>query len=378
MTGSEESNAGARRLSVLLVEDDLFDFQVVKRALRSSPHITLVHAENLAQAVEAVQSEPFDCLILDWYLPDGDGEQFLSYAADAVPWTPTIIMTSGMEDLLTDSALALGAQDYILKGGFDAEGLQRSIEFAIARKHAERVRWNNLQVERMSFVNQIVAGVAHEINNPVAWIHSNIDLLRMQFEQDDVDVEEAIELCQECIEGVTRISSVVRVLRTYAEAGEKRMELYDVESLLDGVFREVRGLREWNVKSSIIKPQSLPRVLMDPNSFHKALFQIILNAFQAASTRAFDDDNCMLGFVEIELSIAERQLVLDVHDSGFGLDKEVASRIFEPFYSSQRTTNLGMGLAIARDVIMNHRGSIAVMRKSHLGGAWLQTKLPVM
>lgn len=368
-----------RNLQVLLVEDDLFDFQAVKRFLRPASHIHLFHAENLKQAVSMAQDKSFDCFVLDWYLPDGDGEQFLSFAAAAVPWTPTIIMTSGMEDLLTSSALALGAQDYILKGQFDSESLCKSIEFAIARKHAERLRWSTIQGDRLHFINQIVAGVAHEINNPIAWISSNVDLIRYQFEENEVDPEEVLELCHECAEGVERIASVVKVLRTYAEAGERRMELSSLVPLVEQCLSEVVKQKDWAISSSVIAPQSLPQVLLDQSAIKKALYQILLNAFQAAERHSRKQDGVYLnGQVEVHFSIEEKMMVVDIHDSGEGLEPGIVAHVFEPFYSSQRNTNLGMGLAIAYDVVANHRGSIAIMPPSPLGGAWLRVMLPIM
>lgn len=369
----------SKTLQILLVEDDLFDYQAVKRFLRPATHIHLVHAENLRQAMQMAQEKSFDCFILDWYLPDGDGEQFLSFAAAAVPWTPTIIMTSGMEDLLTSSALALGAQDYILKGQFDSDSLYRSIEFAIARKHAERQRWSTIQADRLHFINQIVAGVAHEINNPIAWISSNVDLIRYQFEEDEVDASEVLELCMECAEGVERIASVVKVLRTYAEAGDRRMELGSLVPVVEKCLGEIGKQKEWGISSSVVAPQSLPQVLVDQGAIKKALYQILLNAFQAAERHTHKRDGVYLkGQVEVHFSIEDRMMVIDVHDSGRGLDPSIVAHVFEPFYSSQRNTNLGMGLAIAYDVIANHRGSIAIMPPSPLGGAWLRVTLPIM
>lgn len=359
-------------LRVLLIEDDMFDYQVIKRYLKNAPHIRLEHVESLHEATSLIREEAFDCFLLDWYLPDGEGEHFLNFVLDVAPWVPTLVMTSGLNNTLTSKALALGAQDYIGKGKFNSEDLQRAIKNAIARKRAERERWSRLQQERMSFVNQVVAGVAHEINNPIAWIASNIGLLHMQFEQRDVDPIEALELCEECTEGINRIASVVKVLRTYAESIDKTLELSDLSLVIERCLKDVGEVQPWSVKSEFIVLPSLPLIHLDQSAVHKALYQIILNAFQAA------DANGPSSKVEVKLSLLDRRVIIDVHDSGTGMDSIMAGRVFEPFYSSQRNTNLGMGLAIAHEVIISHRGEIEVKTTSPLGGAWIQVRLPVI
>ncbi len=368
----KEMSARKPHRRVLLIEDDLFDYQVIKRCFKTTPHIILEHVESLGEAHELVRGEAFDCFLLDWYLPDGEGELFLRYSSDVMPWVPTVVMTSGNEHTLTEKALELGAQDYITKGTFEPDDLVHAIDYAIARKNAERLRWNKLQQERSSFVNQIVAGVAHEINNPIAWIRSNIDLLHMQVEQDELDPQEALELCQECTEGIERISSVVKVLRTYAESLDESLELRDLHLVLERCLADIKAKQEWSVKATLTSISSLPLIYIDQGAMLKAMCQIILNAFQAA------ERGNQTPRVNVHLSLSDRRVVVDVHDSGVGMEEAIAARIFEPFYSSQRATNLGMGLAIAHEVIMSHRGEIEVKGASPLGGAWIQVRLPVV
>lgn len=366
-----------KTIRVLLVEDDQVDYQAVKRALKSKPHLELDHVESLSDGLERIRQDPYDCILLDWYLPDGEGEAFFTMVADIVPWTPIIIMTSSEGSVMTASALAKGAQDYIVKGTFDGEQLMRAIDYAIARKHAERLRWSKVQDDRIRFINQIVAGVAHEVNNPIAWISSNIDILHDQIRQDDLDQPEAMELLDECKQGVQRIAAVVKVLRSYAESSNKNVELCDVGAVVQYALKEVEQLHPWELHCACYSAPSLPKLLADKSSLRQAFYQILLNAFQAVSSQPRESLLGQSVHVEVSLSVQEHDMVIDFHDAGPGLDPGIGARVFEPFYSARREANLGMGLAIAHDVIYRHRGSLLICEPSELGGAHLQVRLPI-
>lgn len=196
-------------LRVILVEDDIIDRKATRRAIKSaSVEMFVVEVDSIKAGLQALRTERFHCAIVDWQLPDGTAPMFLTRSRDIAPGLPIIVMTGGGDDARTEQALGQGAQDFLIKGRFDSDTLVRAIQYAVSRKQADELRVKLARNERSNSIGQLAAGVAHEVNNPSAWIASNLQFLQQGLERLDVDnglgsdgrreLRDMLELVAEC------------------------------------------------------------------------------------------------------------------------------------------------------------------------------------
>lgn len=131
----------APKIRVLLVEDNPTDALIVREELAAttSASFEIVHLEELSQAVSATVDQQFDIVLLDLSLPDSHGFETFARLHDAVPGTPIVVLSGGVDEELAVRAVHAGAQDYLVKGRMGEEVLPRSIRYAIERQRTERV-----------------------------------------------------------------------------------------------------------------------------------------------------------------------------------------------------------------------------------------------
>jgi signal transduction histidine kinase len=233
---------------------------------------------------------------------------------------------------------------------------------------------------RLAAVGELAAGIAHEINNPLAFAKANLALLREHWEVfvDSVrkpgDPEHAAallaegeELIDESLEGVDRAAAIVRDVRGLAHAGSRRRELTDLNVLLDGVLRmaapqlrkHATVFKEWGV---------LPPITCVPQEIQQVFLNIVLNAGQAIGAA---------GNIRLESRVQGEQVVVDVEDDGGGIASEILEKIFDPFFTTKPVgEGTGLGLSIAYGIVRKHGGEITVASDPARGGTRFSVRLP--
>ena len=118
--------------SVLLVEDNRIDQRVLEKLLAQHERFQATHVFDIEGGIEKLEARSFDCVLLDWHLPDGDGSRLLDHITQHYPWLPVLVITGDEE--IYRRAFSAGAQNLILKDRFDANALEGSIINAIEQK----------------------------------------------------------------------------------------------------------------------------------------------------------------------------------------------------------------------------------------------------
>jgi signal transduction histidine kinase len=232
-----------------------------------------------------------------------------------------------------------------------------------------------VQSEKMASLGRLVAGVAHEINNPVSFISSSVAPLRRRLAQaaslapDEVRrlLAEAEEITDIMARGAERTAAIVKDLRTFSRLGEAIRKPFDLAEAVDLSLRVLAP--RWRDRITIHRDlPSLPPVEGDPGQLNQALVNVLANACDAVGVAgniwvaARDEGSCV---------------VLIVRDDGVGMPEEVRARIFEPFFTTKDVgAGSGLGLAITYNVVAAHGGRIDV--ESTPGrGATVRITLPV-
>jgi len=233
-----------------------------------------------------------------------------------------------------------------------------------------------VHTEKMASIGQLAAGVAHEINNPLAFVISNLQVLREYAR----DLTQLVRSCRpesrtddpsqtlgdteflltdleslifESIEGSNRVHGIVKNLKSFAHAGPGTFEHVEVRSAVESTLNLLGGeLKQRCVIYRDIQPVSSVRG--DRGKLSQAFLNLIANASEAIPTgRA--------GQLWVRLFMDGNEVVFQVEDNGAGISPAVRAKIFEPFFTTKPVgRGTGLGLAITDDIIRQHGGSIAV------------------
>jgi signal transduction histidine kinase len=255
-----------------------------------------------------------------------------------------------------------------------------------------RTQTQLVQTEKMAALGQLAAGVAHEINNPIGFIASNLHsaktywqnireyiekvgdstspALKIYREKYDIElVEEDMQrLIEECLEGTTRVTNIVRNLKEFAHQGQSETRAFNVHELIDRTLaialspfkHRVEVRKEYGAHGEIIG---------DAQRVGQVILNLAVNAAQAI------EDHGTILFRTFE---EDRKLVIEVEDTGCGIPEENLTRVFEPFFTTKDVgVGTGLGLSTCFHLVHQSGGEIAV--KSEVGvGTTFRLQFPLV
>jgi PAS domain S-box-containing protein len=239
---------------------------------------------------------------------------------------------------------------------------------AIVRDITERRRLElQLQLtDRMASVATLSAGVAHEINNPLAYVLANVDFVLSRLDHLPEDLGEIRKALEDARGGATRVGKIVRDLRTFSRAGDAERTEVDVRRALQGAVTLAQSeIRQRAQLSLELGP--VPPVLGNAHRVGQVFLNLLVNAARAIppgepgrhlvqATTALDPD----GRVRIEIS-----------DTGAGIPADVLPRIFDPFFTTRAIgKGLGLGLAIVHGIVTDLDGEVVVRSEPGKGSTF--------
>jgi PAS domain S-box-containing protein len=234
----------------------------------------------------------------------------------------------------------------------------------------EELRRRLTQSEKLAALGQFVAGIAHELNNPLQGVLGHLELLRTT----GAIPKHLRKEMQTIYREADRTAKIVRNLLVFA--GSRRLSRRAVS--LNAVIQKVVALRASACRAADIEvvrhyDEKLPRVPSDPLLIHQVLLNILMNAEQAIASTGHG------GRIEITTAVRPTKdaVVATIRDTGGGLAPEVLSRVFEPFYTTKEVgQGTGLGMAIVYGIVQDHGGQIAAANHPD-GGAVFTVELPL-
>ena len=259
-----------------------------------------------------------------------------------------------------------------------------------------------LQSEKMAAVGQLAAGVAHEINNPVGYVNSNIstlgvyinDLLKILtayetcepfLDQDKEQVialsevkekaslnylkEDLVALLDESKEGLDRVKKIVQDLKDFSHVDESEWQHTNLHQGLDSTLNVVNN--EIKYKADVVKKYgNLPEVWCLPSQLNQVFMNLLVNASHAIDGH---------GVITITTGTSDGGVWIDISDTGTGIKEDKINRIFEPFYTTKPVgKGTGLGLSLSYSIIQKHKGEITVTSKIGIGTTfhiWLPNEM---
>jgi two-component system NtrC family sensor kinase len=216
------------------------------------------------------------------------------------------------------------------------------------------------QAEKLSALGQMISGVAHELNNPLAVIKGYLELVLSHHDLPSLTRASLQKVASES----DRATKLVRNFLSFAREQSAHRETVN----LNHIVQRVVELRRVNfavagVDAQVELAPNLPAVSAAPDQIQQVLINLIDNALQAVA------DMPGRGRLKIRTEAAEDSIYLVVEDNGPGVPEELVAKIFEPFFTTKEVgTGTGLGLSIAHSIMLDHRGRVAY-QASALGGA---------
>ncbi|HXE38729.1 MAG TPA: ATP-binding protein [Azonexus sp.] len=286
----------------------------------------------------------------------------------------TTIVLEGLErlySLLSEQNHKLAESNRSLEESVE----QCTSELTLALKKVEAAQQQLLQSEKMAAIGQLAAGVAHEINNPIGFVNSNLGTLKTYIERlmklldsyesvarggDPAQLETARRaadleflredlpsLLNESHEGLSRVTKIVQDLKDFSHVDQAELQDADLnaglESTLNVVWNEIK------YKAEVMRELGdIPQVPCVPAQINQVFMNLLVNAAQAIEKR---------GKILVRSGLADDFVWFEIEDTGKGMTDEVQQRIFEPFFTTKPVgKGTGLGLSISHDIVVKKHG----------------------
>lgn len=358
-------------LRILIIDDRPAEHVLYEDYLSddSSHTYRFLHAYTGAEAEEIVATQPIDCILLDYNLPDTNGLALLKKLATHRPMLAIVMLTGEGNETTAVMAMTEGAQDYLPKRAATPAALQRCVERAIERtrllKTMENYRGDlersNEDLERFATV------VAHDLKSPLRAITQHLQLIQKHTEG-TLD-ERAAKSMTFVMDGARRMRELIDALLEFSHLGfaEKTLAPVDCNHVITAVRANLSATIE--EKNAEVIAGILPTIMADKIQLMQLFQNLIANAlkFCAAAPR-----------IHIDAVQEEGLWKFRVQDNGIGIaphNLEKVFIIFKRVHSEDEYPGMGIGLAVCERVVKNHGGRIWV--ESEMGkGATFYFTLP--
>lgn len=425
--------SGFRSASILIIDDSPTYLAALSQELRNQGY-EVKSSPNGRDGLNEILTHNFDCVLVDLMMPYMSGFEVcrritaMRSTLENVP--AVILLTGGANQGDMNRGLEAGADDFVTKSkdlavlrariqallrrrffqeetrrivgelktkeletltalaGREAAELRASMAEELVQANHDLQEANRklkdthahlIQNEKMASLGQLVAGIAHEINNPLAFVVNNLfivenglDGLRPEIESHLTEpslgkLRKARARLGEMREGLDRVKELVRDLRIFSRLDEGEFKSVDVVETIDSVLLLLK--HRMNTRIQVEKHYGPEHVL---HCYAGRLNQVVMNLISNAVDAILGE-----GKIVITTSQTPKDFVISVRDTGTGIPEAIRNKIFDPFFTTKPIgQGTGLGLAISYGIIQDHGGSIEVQSDEGVGTAFI-VKIPL-
>ena len=401
---------------ILVVDDTPANLEVLSEALSDAGFEVAIATDGELAISQAELSFP-SLILLDVMMPGIDGFETCRRlkASNITQDIPVIFMTALADSTDKVRGLNLGAVDYVTKPFQEAELIarvktqlklhhltqhleqqvtERTAELTQALQQVQQSQIQLVQSEKMAALGQLVAGVAHEINNPVNFIYGNLNHIEeyiqifleflelyqknypnpvdeIQEQAEDVDLEfvqsDAVQMLASMKIGAERIRQIVLSLRNFSRMDEAEVKAVDIHEGIEStlmILQHRLKAKPQNPEMQIIRDydNKLPLVECYPGQLNQVFMNILANAIdaleEANTKRTYQQIKDNPNQITIRTSVIDSQSVqIAIADNGPGIPEHIQERIFAPFFTTKPVgKGTGMGMSISHQIITEKHG----------------------
>lgn len=366
-----------------------------------------------AQAWEEFDRQVFPIVLTDWQMPEMDGLELIRRirAKENTGFVYTILLTARSATSDVVWGMDHGADAYLVKPA-DPDELRARIQAGVRilqleqklerrRQQLQDARTQVFEAEKLAGIGQLAAGMAHEVNNPIAIVSGNLDifsngisallavldaweqarplvaaehpeLLRMVDEKSALNdlpwLRDSLPRYLESTQAnVQRVRDIIRRLQDFSWHDKAQLDRIDPVQAVNTTI-EVLGSELARTGVTIVSDfEEVPAVTCHPARFNQAIYNVLHNAIQASSS----EDS-----VDVAIGPAPDGILIRISDRGPGIPEEYRSRIFQPFFTTRDVgTGIGLGLSFSHRVFKEAGGSISCSPRPE-GGTVFEIRLP--
>lgn len=409
-TVSKRANLTQSR--ILIVDDQTANLEALASVLEFSGYSNISCLADSRCILPVFHDFQPDLILLDLHMPHVDGLVALDQLATVIPeddYLPVLILTGDGTSKAKEKAFSCGAHDFLTKPlnrtevrlrvrnlletrrlHLQLKAQNASLDHQVRERTEladELVRTNRtlretqahlIHSEKMAGLGQLVAGIAHEINNPLAFVINNmfiVDETLGKLAAKDVDLPPRVALeigkmrtqIHDAQAGATRVKELVSRLRTFSRLDEGVVKTIDIHESIESVLLFLRHRMEGRIQVERNYGE-VEQLTCFAGELNQVLMNLIANAIEAID-----------GPGRITLVTAQQNgdFVIRVRDTGKGVPDDIRNRIFEPFFTTKPVgEGTGLGLAISYGIVKAHHGSMEF--SSHAGeGTEFVLKIPI-
>jgi signal transduction histidine kinase len=375
-----------KRAKILIIDDQESNVRLLERLLQQVGYTTLESTTDPRLGLRLFSEFQPDLILLDLMMPHLDGLAVMRELANRIAlddYLPILVLTADVTPEAKQRALAAGAKDFLTKP-FDAVEVVLRIENLLHARflHRElqiqnetleeqiRERTQQLiQSEKLAAMGSLLAGVAHELNNPLSVVIGQAALLQQTAGEGPMAprAEKIAKAAERCARIVKNFLALARQQPMERQAVSLNRVVEEAVELL------AYPLRVDSVETILELAPDLPDIWADPHQLHQLVVNLVSNAHQAM--QAIETSRRII--LTTRLDAASGRAQLEVADTGPGIPEDVQRRIFEPFFTTKPVgQGTGLGLSLCQGIVERHRGAIRVASRPGHGASFF-VQLPI-
>jgi len=385
-SGSLRPAASAFAKTVLVVDDNPQIRDLLVDLLSAEYHV--VTAEDGLHALEVLEKKTPDLIISDVMMPHIDGQDLCRRVKERrdTANVPFILLTARSKTTMKIEGLDCGAEDYVCKPFEDAELLarvrallrvrrataqldQRNTELEKTNKDLKQAQKQLVQAEKLSSLGQLVAGLAHEINNSINAVYNGVPAMKLRLQKLRLGLSSGlgpgsrVALAPELVasfdkldllanviaDGAERTARIVSDMKTFAHPGRDRDEDFDLHRALD-LCLNLSAKQSASTVHIEREYDNVPIIHGPYGQLHQVFLNLMTNAVQSMKSG---------GRIKVQTEMAGDFITIVIRDSGSGIPENIRNRIFEPFFTTKAPgVGTGLGLSISYSIVTKLGGSI--------------------
>jgi light-regulated signal transduction histidine kinase (bacteriophytochrome) len=349
----------------LIIDDDPAEREIMAHTIRDAyPAAKVRQASDPNEAEGACGEQDFDCVIVDYNMPQMDGLTLSQKLRPRFPHLPVVLVTSVGDEMLAAQALRSGVSDYIPKARINTDSIHRTIARAMHVSAQSRV----IEEQRNELENFAYA-LAHDFKQPIRQIRTFTKLISGELDSNEND--EVVQHLNYLSDAARRLGNLVDVMSQYTLLSKApEIGVVDLKKVIDEVKASLSSYVEERHGQLVVR--DLPTVKGNETLMIQVLQNLIINGLKynkSSSPR-----------VEVSGYVQNGRCILSVRDNGIGMEEKYLTEIFKPLmrlHPAAEYPGSGLGLTLARKAISGQNGKIWCESKPEQGSTfYLELQVP--